>query len=139
MTWQSGLPRVATIAGQALLGDAQELVRMRGGLHRVDGDLDAAVGAVLEADRHREAGGQLAVDLALGRARADRAPGDGVGDELRRDRVEELAARPAARAAIRSSSSCRARRSPSLMAKLPSRCGSLISPFQPTVVRGFSK
>ncbi len=32
------------------------------------------------------------MDLALGRARADRAPGDGVGDVLRRDRVEELAA-----------------------------------------------
>ena len=39
----------------------------------------------------------------------------------------------------RSSSRRRPMRSPSLMAKLSSRCGSLISPFQPTVVRGFSK
>lgn len=38
-----------------------------------------------------------------------------------------------------SSSRPRARRSPSLMRKLLSRRGSLISPFQPTVVRGFSK
>ena len=51
-----------------------------------------AVGAVLEADRHRQARAELAVDLALGRAGADRSPGDGVGDVLRRDRVEELAA-----------------------------------------------
>ena len=38
-----------------------------------------------------------------------------------------------------SSSSERAVASPSLMRKLPSMRGSLISPFQPTVVRGFSK
>ncbi|MNT87164.1 hypothetical protein D3C72_2275430 [compost metagenome] len=37
------------------------------------------------------------------------------------------------------SSSSRAVRRPSLILKLPSMCGSLISPFQPTVVRGFSK
>ena len=33
----------------------------------------------------------------------------------------------------------RAMRKPLLMSKLPSKCGSLINPFQPTVVRGFSK
>ena len=38
-----------------------------------------------------------------------------------------------------SSSSSRATRTPLLMSKLPSSSGSLISPFQPTVVRGFSK
>ena len=38
-----------------------------------------------------------------------------------------------------SSRSLRARRRPSLIAKLPSRRGSLMKPFQPTVVRGFSK
>jgi hypothetical protein len=37
------------------------------------------------------------------------------------------------------SSTRRASRSPPSMSKLSSRCGSLISPFQPTVVRGFSK
>ena len=41
----------------------------------------------------------------------------------------------AANAAITKS----AARSPGLIAKLPSRSGSLMSPFQPTVVRGFSK
>ncbi len=45
---------------------------------------DVAVGAVLEAHRARQAGGQLAMHLALGGARADGAPGDQVGDVLRR-------------------------------------------------------
>jgi cobaltochelatase CobN len=75
----------------ARLGDAEEPVRVGGGPDRVDRDLHAAVGAVLEADRHRARRGQLAVHLALGRAGADRAPRDEVGDELRCDRVEELA------------------------------------------------
>ncbi len=39
----------------------------------------------------------------------------------------------------RSSSRRRAWRRPSLIEKEPSRFGSLIRPFQPTVVRGFSK
>ena len=38
-----------------------------------------------------------------------------------------------------SSSSLRAERSPRLTSKRPSSPGSLMSPFQPTVVRGFSK
>src|SRR3546814_19741340 len=46
------------------------MVRLGGRDHRVQGDLDAAVGAVLEADRAGQPGGQLAVDLALGGARA---------------------------------------------------------------------
>ena len=65
---------------------------MARGADGVDRDLDVAVGAVLEADRARQPGRQLAMDLALGRARADRAPGHEVGDVLRRDRVEELGA-----------------------------------------------
>ena len=39
--------------GEPLLGDAQEAVRVPGGAHGVDRDLHVAVGAVLEADRHR--------------------------------------------------------------------------------------
>jgi len=78
--------------GRAGVVDAGEGVLGGGGADRVDRDLDVAVGAVLEADRHREAGAELAVRLALRGARADRPPGDRVGDVLRRDRVEELAA-----------------------------------------------
>ena len=77
--------------GQPLLRHREELVRMHGRPDRVDGDLDVAVGAVLEPDRHRETRGQLAVDLALGCPGADRAPRHQVGDELGRDGVEELA------------------------------------------------
>ena len=36
-------------------------------------------------------------------------------------------------------SSLRAMRKPSVMSQLSSMCGSLMSPFHPTVVRGFSK
>ena len=72
--------------------DAGEGVRRRRGAHCVDRHLDVAVSAVLEADRHREAGSKLAMGLTLGRAGADRPPGDRVGDVLRRDRVEELGA-----------------------------------------------
>ena len=124
--------------GQPLLGDAEEGVRVRGGAHGVDRDLHAAVGAVLEADRHRQARGELAVHLALRRARADRAPRHEVGVNwgVIGSRNSVPAGSPSS---IRSISRRRARRRPSLMAKLPSRCGSLIRPFQPTVVRGFSK
>jgi hypothetical protein len=62
----------------------QEVVRPRGGLDGVGGDLDVAVGAVLEADRRRQPRGQFAVHLAFGRAGADGAPGDQVADVLRR-------------------------------------------------------
>src|SRR6202012_5073847 len=69
-------------------GDAEERVRGGGGPAGVDRDLGVAVGAVLEAHRHGQAGGQLAVNLAFGGAGADGAPGHGVGDVLRGDRVE---------------------------------------------------
>eukprot|EP00754_Rhynchopus_humris_P015374 Rhum_TRINITY_DN14437_c6_g1::Rhum_TRINITY_DN14437_c6_g1_i1::g.89655::m.89655 len=78
--------------GQALLRHRQESVRVLGGLHGVAGNLHVARRAVLEADRHRQAARQLAVDLRLGGACADGAPRDAVGEELRGDGVEELAA-----------------------------------------------
>jgi hypothetical protein len=59
----------------AVLVHRQEVVAARRRLDGVGGDLDVAVGAVLEADRRRQARGQLAVHLALGGARADGAPG----------------------------------------------------------------
>ena len=63
------------------------------GAARVDRDADRAIRRVLEAGRHGERGRKLAVHLRLGRARADRTPGDEVGGVLRGDGVEELAAR----------------------------------------------
>ena len=79
--------------GSAHLGHAHEGVRRAGGQDGVGGDADAAVGAVLEADRAAQAGGELAVALALGGACADRAPGDQLGDVLRAEQVEELGGR----------------------------------------------
>ncbi len=76
----------------AVVVDAGERVAGGSGAHRVDRDLDVAVGAILEPDRHRQARAELAMDLALDRAGADRAPADRVRDVLRDDRVEELAA-----------------------------------------------
>jgi hypothetical protein len=70
----------------------RKVVAARRRLDRVQRDLQVAVGAVLEADRRRQARGQFAVHLALGGARADGAPGDQVADVLRRDHVQELAA-----------------------------------------------
>ena len=68
-------------------------MRVGGSAQGVDRHLDAATGAILESHRHRQAGGELAVHLALGRARPDRAPRHDIGDELRQDRIEELTPR----------------------------------------------
>jgi hypothetical protein len=72
--------------------DTEEGVPGSRGAARVDRDLNVAVCAVLEPDRHRQAGRDLPVHLALGRASPDRPPGHGVGDVLRRDRVQPLTA-----------------------------------------------
>ena len=68
------------------------MMRMGGGLDGFRRDAHVAVGAVLEADRAGQAGRQLAMDLALGGARADRGPGHQIGDVLRRGHVEEFGA-----------------------------------------------
>src|SRR5687768_4941460 len=66
--------------------------RMRGA-NRVECDSYIAVGAVFEADRTRQSGGEFAVHLALRSARADGAPRHEIGEILRRDHVEKLATR----------------------------------------------
>ena len=48
------VPRCVKDCGDALLGDAREPVIGGGHAERIDRRLDAAVGAVLEADRHRQ-------------------------------------------------------------------------------------
>lgn len=50
----------------------------------------AAVRAVLEADGEGDAAGEFPMELGLGRACADRAPGDEVSDELGGDGVEQF-------------------------------------------------
>lgn len=77
----------------AELGHRQEGVWVTRGADGVDGDFDASARSVFKADGHTEAGGQLAVDLALRCARADGAPRDDVGHVLRCDDIEEFGAR----------------------------------------------
>ena len=74
----------------ALLGDADEMVAPGRGLDCVDGDLDAAIGAVLEADGERNARGKLAVELRFRRAGADGAEADQVVEVLGGDGVEHF-------------------------------------------------
>ena len=78
--------------GDPVVGDAREDVPGSRGMHGVDRDLDVAVGRVLDADRHGQPAHELAMDLALGGARADGSPTHGVRQVLGDDRVEELAA-----------------------------------------------
>ena len=77
-------------ARDPLLVDAQKTVgRLRGG-HGVNGGLQAAIGRVLETDRHGQTAGHLAVGLRLRRARAYGRPAHQVADVLRHDRVQEF-------------------------------------------------
>ncbi len=84
------------VAGGAVDGHLAVLVRgvedvaVTGGAHRIDGDAGVAVGAVLEPHRAGEGGGHLPVNLGLGGARPDGAPGDEIADVLAGHHVEEL-------------------------------------------------
>ena len=113
-------------------------MRVSGRANGVSGDPHAAVSTVLEAHRHREARGELAVYLAFCRARTNRAPRDSVGEELREDGIEELAASRHLRLGKVHEQLAR-QAQPLVDSETPLRCGSLINPFHPTVVRGFSK
>ena len=95
--WVSSLPVVCMQAGVPSRVEGGKPVRVPRRADRVDGDLDVAVRAVLEADRHRKARGELPVDLALDGPGADRAPADEVRVVLAEGRVEELGRRSAGR------------------------------------------
>ena len=87
-----GVSRGLDDARGTVLIDAEETVRSTGGLHRIDGCLDAAVRAVFESDGHGESAGHFAMGLGFRRARPDGSPTDEVGDVLRDDGVEEFCA-----------------------------------------------
>jgi hypothetical protein len=57
--------------GKALLGDPHEMVGMRGGEYRVNGNRHGAVSTVLEPYRERYTRGEFAVKLGFGGARAN--------------------------------------------------------------------
>ncbi len=71
--------------------DTEKVVGMQGGVHGIDGDLQIAVGAVLETDGKGKTAGHFSMDLGFGGASADRPPADGVGQVMGGDRVEHFA------------------------------------------------
>jgi len=111
-----------------------------GRLHGVQGYLEAAIGAVLEADGHGKPAGHLAMSLRFGGARSNSSPGDEVGDVL-------------GMMGSRNSDGCRQPDGMKFKSRRPGffqtridiitpfawKWGRLINPFQPMVVRGFSK
>ncbi len=70
--------------------DAEMSMGMRGRAHRIAGDGQAAVGAVLEAHRQVQPADQLAVDLRLAGARADRGPAKQIVEVAGRHRLQQL-------------------------------------------------
>ena len=74
----------------AVVHDPDVAVRRAGGADRVHGDLQVAVGAVLEPDGHVERAGELAVRLGFRRARADPRPRNELGEVVRDRRVEQF-------------------------------------------------
>ena len=76
--------------GAGVLREREEYVGVLRGADRIDRELDASAGAVLEPHRTGQPRGHLAVHLALGGARADCPPTDQVRDVLGGDEVEEF-------------------------------------------------
>ena len=77
-------------SSQTLFCDTHEVVLRGSAANSVNGDLQTAIGAVLETNGEGETRGKLTVQLRLCCARADGAEGDQVCEELGGDRVEHL-------------------------------------------------
>src|SRR4029079_18046710 len=75
---------------RALLGERRKKMAAPRRLDRIDGDLDIAVGAVLDSHRHRQTRGQFPMHLALRCAGADGTPADEVCIELAESGIEKL-------------------------------------------------
>ncbi|MNH35321.1 hypothetical protein D3C79_959940 [compost metagenome] len=74
----------------APFGHRQETVRRAGRVDGVNRHFDGAVGTVLETNRARQAGRQLAVYLGFRGTCTDRAPAHQIRQVLRGDHVEEF-------------------------------------------------
>src|ERR1051325_271272 len=70
------------------LSDGQKMMWMLRGPDGIDGNLQTAIRSVFKPDRTRQAGREVAMHLAFGRARAYGPPTDNVGYVLRRDDVQ---------------------------------------------------
>src|SRR5207247_2005917 len=114
------------------LGHGQEMMWVRRRANRIHGDFHVAVRAVLEAHGARQTRRHLTMDLALGRARADRATRyeiravlpRGPGMIPRASRAESRAARDARSRRWSRSARCTAARAAARPAKTAARsCG----------------
>lgn len=76
---------------ETMLGDTQEVMLGGRGSNSINGNSQAAIGAVLEADWEREARRKLAVQLGLSGACSDGSEGDQIREELWRDGIKHLA------------------------------------------------
>ncbi len=88
-----GIARGGHNGGVTVVVDAQEMVGLRRRFHGIDGGNGTAVGAIFEADRHRQTRSHLPVGLAFGGAGADGRPADQIGDVLGHHRIEQLGSR----------------------------------------------
>jgi cobaltochelatase CobN len=78
---------------RAVLVNAQKTVRVTRRAHCVNGNLQAAVGGIFQADGHGKSARHFAVRLRFRGARANRGPRHQIGDVLRHDRIEKLRGR----------------------------------------------
>ena len=72
------------------LCDGQEVVRVLDSANGIDGNVESAVGAILEADGEGETRGQFTVNLGLCGACANGTEGQEVGGVLRGDGIQHL-------------------------------------------------
>ena len=76
---------------QAMRVDTQEGMWVTRAPHRVNSDSYTSSSSVLEPYRERRSACQFSMKLGFGGTCADSTPGDGIGEELRRNGIEKLA------------------------------------------------
>ena len=108
------------------------------GLDGIDGDPDIAVRTVLESHGAGQCGGQLPVDLRLRGACPDGAPADEIGEIEKAGGVEEFGGGGEPQSIdVEQHLACQMQSPIDVVAAVQVRIED--QPFQPTVVRGFSK
>ena len=138
MMWQSSLPRVSTIATWPLLCTERKWC-----FWRAASSASTAIFTLPSVPFLKPTGAERPEASSrctwLSVVRAPIAPQD-TRSPMYCGEITSRNSQPAGTPAwLMRTSRSRAMRRPSLMRKLPLRYGSLIRPFQPTVVRGFSK
>lgn len=76
------VPARSDDTSHSLTVDTHKVVRVRSGLHGVNGNTDTSVGTVLETDGEGGTRSKFSVELGLGGTGTDSSPSDTVGNEL---------------------------------------------------------